>query len=373
MRGLALPVTGIIMIIMSIIFVAVLGFSSWTQTRSITYRGDIAFSFVNDVEGLRHTVNGEAGLAAMRAGYDIGLEDKDFSTPPSFEWLATRMSSKMAYLLPEGEMAGSAAERSITFRDANVTFSIWGGSAVVPDYVPDTNFTVKGTQNFMMSDSRIDATGFSNVSFHSFANSSYFKLASIARKMLTNESWRMEKGRVTATSLTAGSYFSVKGVMNTETQENCKSIRLLHDATDDGTYYYLPVNDMLNLAIMCGSDSVDGLASGYGTGESSSAIELNLQQLQSTLDTYYPGLTWSITADVNERDEYYGDYTIHVNITDPNSFAPLKPDEVVGSGIVVGAKQVPWANLKFNFRISKQWSISPYGTYPIWPHGRDIT
>ena len=342
-KGVILPVGGILLIIFSVVFVAILGFGGSTMTRSLTFRGELAFSVLDETEGLRKMLPvGTQWIAQKQAG-DLCRNGDGYAvweiTNPTLYDLLTDLNDSIEYGLPRGVVPTADIERTIDFDRPSIGANFIGTQT--GDYISSDKFRVSGTANFSVLDSRIGATVESSAPIDVIVNSSYFRLASLAVKLVNNETYIITKSRIgNPSSIAAGSSYDI----NTTTvlvQPGC-TITANSAGYCDATNCYVPVSNMLGTAYKCGFGNVDGVpVVGTATGVSNKIKEL----LQST--PQYSGLSIVLTP----TDPCTSYCSVVVNITDPNNFVPLKPEEM---SLSIGGN-VPFSTLQMIFKTGLQY------------------
>jgi len=220
-----------------------------------------------------------------------------------------------------------------------VLTSTTGMCGTVRGDILDMNcFHVNGTLPFTLKDSDIDSVIESSVPVDQNINSTFFKLISIGRKLIDNESYYIPADRnetpIPVGSVAAGSLIAVKNSTG-QVPEGCTA--KLSSAGFCGVDCSLPIADMLNFSAYCGAGTLDGKASAGN-------VDTIADNLGAQLQADYPGLLFDITP-ITEQ----GRPLLLVNITDTSSFVPLLRTESANF-ITVGTSKVPVGYMMLLFK-----------------------
>ncbi|MFQ6021014.1 MAG: hypothetical protein ACE5J4_03330 [Candidatus Aenigmatarchaeota archaeon] len=176
MKGIAIPIGGIIMVSISIVALYLLSFASWSETTYVTYRGELLMSASHEVELIRKMVDQGVYYISQRAAYELGNEERVWTSASEIK---QELKRKIEHMLPSGENEGSYPEREIKWieKDIEITF---------PSECNTNHFHVGGFEKFTLTDNKINTKITSTVPFNQCIDSSFFELVSTAEEIVDN-------------------------------------------------------------------------------------------------------------------------------------------------------------------------------------------
>lgn len=327
-KGFAIPVVGTMILIVSYIIIVLIVNITGGMTMSALLHGDVAVSSVHEVEWLR-----KISLASVEfVGEDaakklLAANDYWSETGPTFDQMRARLDEAIESGLPTGTYKGSYRERGLDFGLPLITTKDYdkapcGSSS--GGLITSKCFRITGNQTFSLTDSRVSGTIGAPIKYDTIANSSYFELVSVGRKVLENERWKIAKSLTT----TANGKFNITAVKCTDVKcELCKEIT---PTEQDSNYYYVDISGMPERAILCGFGEKPGLLSldDYSNAKTiatdiASAMATYLQDLYRNVYGI-PGLRFKIDASqtVGTQNRFSAEFAFM--ITDDNSKAYSK-------------------------------------------------
>lgn len=304
MKGIVLPLTGMIMIVMATLLIAILA-SGETQANGT----------VTDTTSWVVTMNHEAGVAtklaqsnielvAKRAAYDIAqsgsITDQDEKT------VSGLLADMIADNAPAGDVS-SAAERTLLLSRPTIDVRDWNKAPCGGSSVESICFQLGGSQPLDITDTRINSELQAGIVLNTTVNSKFWRMDAIMRKLFVNESYRiaMVRTNLTAGDVTTGTVFQIYDGSGAAIP-NC-TVTTLSPGSCDSNRCLLPIKDMLNISVMCGADSTDGILTA-DEGPIADAVK-------AVLKDYYADMDFAMK--VKKSGDEAGTYAdVSMNITD---------------------------------------------------------
>ncbi len=181
-KGLALPLAGIIMLVVSITVVYVMAQGDSTFTRRIIFSGEIAASNLNEIEALRKMLPESINATVQRAVYEMaqigGGESLWAPAIVDVNVVRDNLHERITQLLPLG------------IKDGNFNREINWRLPVFEISESENYIDITGYQSFDLTDELIDSEANINITFDETVESSYFELANIGLSLFTDTDYQ---------------------------------------------------------------------------------------------------------------------------------------------------------------------------------------
>lgn len=178
----------IMLIITSLVTVYIIGGAEPVRRNIVTQEGSL-ISFVNNANIFEKSFDQSVEFISQRAAYDLGgiggMEGTEIAvwneTYPTINALENQLENRIGKNLPKGTIENG---ETIVLGDASINVSNYN-DAVCGPIESSKCFLVKGNKSFSFYDKSIDSRISENHPINSLINSSYFKLLTAGRKMVS--------------------------------------------------------------------------------------------------------------------------------------------------------------------------------------------
>jgi len=180
-KGLAIPIGGIIALVISIVVLAVLTVTmDVPYTTAVALKGESAASNLNELEMMRKMIPEGMKVSSQRVAYDLGKigSEREFwtKTSPDIVYIRNKLNEHIGANIPKNTVGNHG--RTIEWEDPQLQI------------IDGDKFTVRGYITFTLKDSVIFSEARSNITFDHEIDSSYIKLSKIGRKVVEDPEYR---------------------------------------------------------------------------------------------------------------------------------------------------------------------------------------
>jgi len=192
MKGTALAWGAILAILLITSFAIIDIVGKGDLSRTVVVKSGAMISFVDNAEMIMRTFNASIPFIAQRVPYSIGKTGgynvEFWSTSPTLDELKTNLENNIQKNLPQNDFFNGAY---LTWLESNVS--------VIPCEPLDSSkcFEIKGWKTFNYYDSTYNSILLVNNTFDQIVDSSYFKLLSVARKIVDNQEYTKSEQELT--------------------------------------------------------------------------------------------------------------------------------------------------------------------------------